>query len=72
MLLSLVGDIPPSPLLLKFGDEFGCCRHPTSLEEIVRGLGDIPLIHLRIRRSNCRSRLCDAVVSGSHFLPTQR
>jgi hypothetical protein len=34
---------------------------------IVAGMGDVPLIHLRLRCSNCRSRRCDAVVGGSHF-----
>jgi hypothetical protein len=33
------------------------------------GKGDIPIINLRFRCSNCGSRLTDAVVSGSHLTP---
>src|SRR5579872_5004136 len=39
---------------------------------VEQGKGDVPLIRLRFRCSNCRSRLCDAVVSGSHFKPQQK
>jgi hypothetical protein len=34
---------------------------------IGRGMGDVPIIHLRLHCSNCRSKLCDGVVSGLHF-----
>jgi hypothetical protein len=42
------------------------------LMSIEASLRDVPLIYLRLRRSNCRSRRCDAVVSGLHFLPPGR
>ena len=33
------------------------------------GRGDIPIINLRFRCTNCGSRMTDAAVSGSHLLP---
>jgi hypothetical protein len=33
------------------------------------GKGDIPIINLRFRCTNCGSRLTDCVVSGSHLTP---
>jgi hypothetical protein len=46
------------------------CRRTAEVDlanVVEQGLGDVPLIHLRLRCCNCRSRLCDAVVSGSHL-----
>ena len=51
------------------------CRRIAGLDltkVVEQGLGDVPIIHLRLGCSNCRSKLCDGVVSGPHFLPTQR
>jgi hypothetical protein len=33
-------------------------------------MGGVPLIHLRFRYPNCHSRRCDAVLSGSRFIPS--
>ena len=35
------------------------------------GRGDIPIVKLRFRCTNCGSRLTDAVVSGSHLTPSR-
>jgi hypothetical protein len=39
---------------------------------VADGRGDIPIINLRFRCTNCGSHLTDAVVSGSHLTPKQK
>jgi hypothetical protein len=47
-------------------------RHPRDADLaalIAAGRGDVPLVRIRWRCGNCRSRPTDFVVSGSHLRP---
>jgi hypothetical protein len=51
------------------------CRYQTDVEFpalVKAGKGNIPLVNLRFRCTNCRSLLTDFVVSGSHMQPGWR
>jgi hypothetical protein len=48
------------------------CRHAKAADLaalITAGRGDVPLVRIRWRCGNCRSRLTDFVVTGSHLRP---
>jgi hypothetical protein len=49
------------------------CRHQrdADLQALINaGRGDVPLIHLRFRCSNCGSRLTDSLVTAKPSAPT--
>ena len=47
-------------------------RFPLTDDALIRdGRGDIPLVRLKWRCGNCRSRLTDFVVTGAHFGPSR-
>jgi hypothetical protein len=49
------------------------CRNRREMEfrEIVdQGEGDVPIVKLKFRCTNCKSLRTDAVVSGSHLRPS--
>jgi hypothetical protein len=51
------------------------CRYQTGIEFpalVKAGKGNVPLVNLRFRCTNCRSLLTGFVVSGSHMQPGWR
>jgi hypothetical protein len=48
------------------------CRHQIEIgfpSLVEQGKGNVPIVHLKFRCTNCGSRLTDSVVSGSHLGP---
>ena len=74
--MSSVTDLPTARSYLKSNVRLviwcKACRHQREVEFqtiVDQGKGEVQIVHLKLRCTNCGSRLTDCVVSGSHTGP---